>query len=120
MHFENPVLNHLRQEILRVLSINNNKVDRQSIREYFDNSDLGIEFDKLMSKDLYVHAAFARPEATLEEAKDGWDDTHYLCHIEGLKTHIKDASGDFAEEPSIASFERFRQLFDEGKKSFEN
>jgi len=119
MQFENSVLNQIRQEILKIIS-KNNKVDRLLIREHFVNSDLGTEFDKLISKDLYVHAAFARPEATLEEAKEGWDDTHYLCQIEGLKSHIKDASGDFVEDPSIASFERFRQLFDEGKNSFDN
>ena len=119
MYFENSVLDEIRQQVLKTLSKDGN-LDKTDIRNHFVSLGLEGEFDKIVCTDLYIHAAFARPESTLNEAKQGWDDTFSLCQNENIRADIKDASGEFVEEPSLAGFERLKQLFDEGRNSFDN
>jgi DNA primase len=119
MYFQNSVLDEIRQQVLKILSKDGN-LDKTDIRNHFVSLGLEGEFDKIVCTDLYIHAAFARPESTLNEAKKGWDDTFSLCQNENIRADIKDASGEFVEEPSLAGFERLKQLFDEGRNSFDN
>jgi len=49
-------------------------VDSSGLKRHLNDSDFGPVLESLTAGSVYVHAAFARPDATVEQARDGWRD----------------------------------------------
>ena len=73
------------------------------------------ELEKLLNSDIYVHAGFARPSASLEQATAGWDHTFAMCQRAALEAELKRAEMELAENPSEQAFAAFKALQDQAE-----
>lgn len=71
------------------------------------------ELENLLNSDIYVHAGFARPMASLDQATAGWDHTFAMCQRAGLEAELKRAEIELAENPSEQAFAAFKALQDQ-------
>jgi DNA primase len=71
-------------------------------------------FDPILASSLcestYVHAGFARPGASREEARKGWWQTWKVLHNRRLRAELRDAKLELARDTSEANFARIVAL----------
>lgn len=64
------------------------------------------DLDSLLGEDTYVHAAFARPEAEMAKATEGWDDTfgwYQRSVLEADMSQLRDSLAANPTEETIAA-----------------
>jgi DNA primase len=114
MAFADSRLDSLRQSALMHLSQSPN-LEFPDLEAHLAGLGFAAELKKLISSEVYVHAGFARPEATLEDATKGWDHTFSLCHRSDLEADIRRAADDVINDPTDSAFAVFRSLRTEGQ-----
>ena len=119
MTFADSRLDSLRQTALMQLSQSPN-LEFEGLKAHLADLGFGDELKKLISSEVYIHAAFARPEAPLEDATTGWDHTFSLCKREDLEADVRRAADDLINDPSDSAFATFRSLRMEGQASDDN
>ncbi len=70
-------LNQLRDEIL--LKINEQPgLDKEALRYHIISRGYERLLASIQSSDIYQHASFAKPQSSLEDAREGWQDVWYM------------------------------------------
>lgn len=64
----------------------------------------------LLSSNVWVHAAFCRPDADLDAARTGWDHTFELTRRIDLKADIDRIVEQLGDDPTPETFETFVAL----------
>jgi len=107
--FSDSRLDTLRQSALKSL-ISNPDLDFEALTTQLSGLGFKEELKALLTPTVYVHAGFARPAASLDDATEGWDHTFVLCQQEELEADIQRAQESFLENPSEETYEVFRAL----------
>jgi DNA primase len=78
-------LNDLRQEIILILH-EDSALDSEHLRKHLHAKGYDRELDNILSDAVYVHAAFARPNADSSNILSGWQETLDFLHKKAVKT----------------------------------
>jgi DNA primase len=109
-------LDKIRQEVLKSLS-EESTLETEDLVNHLNECGYLVETRYLLGTKVYGHAYFARPEASLTEAKAGWKETFGQIKGKDLIAEIKEAERDVSENPSDETWRRFlalkRQKMDE-------
>lgn len=70
-------LNQLRDEILQKINVSEG-LDKEALRHHMNSRGLEGLLEAVLSNDVYSHASFAKPESSLEDAREGWQDVWYM------------------------------------------
>lgn len=119
MSFADSRLDSLRQSALMHLSQSPN-LEFEGLHTHLASLGFVDELKKLISSEVYIHAGFARPEAELQDATNGWDHTFSLCQRDDLEADVRRAADDMINEPTDSTFAVFRSLRTEGQASDDN
>jgi DNA primase len=112
MSFADSRLDSLRQSALMHIA-QNPQLDFVAFRAHLANLGFAEELENLLNSDIYLHAGFARADASLEEAAIGWDHTFRLCQRADLEADLNRALEDMTENPSdetLAAYTALRAL----------
>jgi DNA primase len=109
-------LDKIRQEVLKILATKSG-LETEALINHLNECGYLVETRYLLSTEVYGHAYFARPKASLNEAKAGWKETFGQIKGKDLIAEIKEAERDVSENPSDETWRRFlalkRQKMDE-------
>jgi DNA primase len=109
-------LDKIRQEVLKILATKSG-LETEALINHLNDCGYLEETKYLLGTEIYGHAYFARPEASLKEAKAGWKETFGQIKGKDLIAEIKEAERDVSENPSDETWRRFlalkRQKMDE-------
>lgn len=119
MSFADSRLDSLRQSALMHLSQVPN-LEFDGLQAHLASLGFADELKKLISSEVYIHAGFARPDAELQDATNGWDHTFSLCQRDDLEADVRRAADDMINEPTDSTFAVFRSLRTEGQASDDN
>lgn len=75
-----PTLEKLRQEILEWVSVQK-KLDAHALKAHLKEGGLGDALSDLFSRDIYLHAPFAKVAATQAEVETGWQGLLESWHL---------------------------------------
>jgi DNA primase len=105
-------LDSLRQSALMHIA-QNPELDFVALRAHLANLGFAEELENLLNSDIYVHAGFARPATSMDQATAGWDHTFRLCRRADLEADLKRAEAELAENPSEQAFATLKALRDQ-------
>ncbi len=103
-------LDNLRQQVLKTLAAKSGLETGVLIDHLKEQGDHQIALSKVLSTDVYEHAFYARPDAELETADAGWEETFEKLRGKDLNTEIEDAERDFATNPTEDAWKRLAAL----------
>ena len=109
LEFADANLDKLRQEVLKTLA-REAGLDFKALNDHLCETGFAEILEGLLSRRVYVHASFARPEATLDEARAGWEETYSRHRQYHLLAEIKEAERRLAEDPTAEAFQLLRAL----------
>jgi len=119
MQFSDLRLDIMRREVLKHLSISSG-IEFLETKRHLTSLGFIDEFNELISNEIFTHAGFARPDADIDNARRGWNETYLLCKREDLERDIQIAAEDFKKNPSEANYTRFEKLRFEEQEIFIN
>ncbi|HYD31701.1 MAG TPA: DNA primase [Azospirillaceae bacterium] len=101
LHFIHPTLEELRQAVVESLS-RDSGLDAPALCSHLSVHGFSSMLEDLLSADLYRLATFARPDAPLEKAREGWHDAltqqvhrrHVRAELEEAKTVLRSDATD--------------------------
>ena len=77
-------------------------LDSRAIENHLRECGFSVALDSVLSQDVYIHAAFARPETPPEVAQQGWEETLDSFRFEDLQAEIREAvlgvEGDITDD----------------------
>jgi len=109
MNLADSRLDSLRQTALMHIA-QNPALDFAAFRAHLANLGFAEELENLLNSEIYLHARFARAEASLEEAKTGWDHTFVLTQRADLEADLKRAEEEMTANPSDETFAAYTAL----------
>lgn len=110
MRLQSPRLDHLRQAIIKALS-GAPELDFRALVDHLE-SDTGLRdtLGGLLSRRVYDHARFARPDQPLTDAERGWEQLYRLYRRAQLLEDIEAAKERLKETPTREAFEKLTAL----------
>ncbi len=102
-------LDSLRQTALMHIA-QNPQLDFAAFKAQLANLGFAEELENLLNSDIYLHAGFARAEASLDEATAGWDHTFTLCQRADLKADLDRALERLTEDTSEENLAAYAAL----------
>lgn len=109
INLSQPKLDKLREEILLVYA-DCSGLDSEGLERQLREQGFAEELDELLGPDVYVHAAFARPDASFEDAEIGFKQT-LLRHLAPSRSaQVDQAKRTFASEPTTENWIRLQTL----------
>ena len=102
-------LDNLRQEALKTLA-GDQALDAEGLQGHLRQSGYAEILDHLLSSKGLQNAFFARPDADMETALEGWEETYTLYRQSDLRAEILEAQQLLAAEKSAEASERLRIL----------
>ncbi len=109
INLSQPKLDKLREEILLVYA-DRSGLDSEGLERQLREQGFAEELDELLGPDVYVHAAFARPDASFEDAEIGFKQT-LLRHLAPSRSaQVDQAKRTFASEPTTENWIRLQTL----------
>ncbi|MCB2108725.1 MAG: DNA primase [Rhodobacteraceae bacterium] len=109
INFADSRLDSLRQTALMHFA-QQPDIDSQSLKAHLAGQGFGRELDSLLSADTYIHAAFAKPDASPEAATRGWDHTFTTYQRAGLERELRRAQDELERNPTEAAFAAYQSL----------
>lgn len=109
MSFADSRLDSLRQTALMHIA-QNPELDFEALRAHLANLGFAEDLGNLLNSDIYVHAGFARPTASMDQATAGWDQTFALCQQTNLKADLERAQAELEANPSDQTWAAFMAL----------
>jgi len=103
-------LDNLRQQVLKTLAVLSGLETGALIDHLRHQCDCEIAVSRVLSKEVYEHAAFARAGSDISLAKAGWDETFEKLRGKDLSAEIEDAERDFATNPTEDAWKRLAAL----------
>ena len=104
-----PALDNLREEALKTLA-GEVGLDSEALVNHLRNCGFSKALDELLSASVYNHAFFARPGASQEEARRGWEEAFGQLMKRNLQADIQMAERDLKENPTEETMNRLRAL----------
>lgn len=104
-----PDLDKIRQALLILLG-RDPSLDFNSVKSHLHADGLESAVNGLLTSNVWVHAAFSRPDADFEAARTGWDHTFELTRRVDLKADIDRIVEQLGEDPTPETFETFVAL----------
>ena len=89
-------LDNLRQQALKTLA-RETGLETGALTNHLTDSGLGKVLSSLVARGVLLDAYFARPEASVEDALAGWNETYFLHSAGALKDQIREAERALAE-----------------------
>jgi DNA primase len=109
MTFSDARLDLLRQTALMHIA-HTPDLDFSTLRAHLQTLGFAAEIAALVHPDVYLHAGFARPESSLEQATAGWDHTFALSQQPSFKADLQRLEQELAENPTEEAFEMLKAL----------
>jgi DNA primase len=110
VEFSVPQYEMIRQELISVYT-EKNTLDREQLNTHLTKKGYSDVLQQITGKDLLLHAAFAHPKASLEQALQGWQETvqwyQEQCII-NEQTAL--AAALLGEDLNLESWERLKNL----------
>ena len=110
--FSDARLDSLRQSALLHLA-QTQELDFATLRGQLASQGFAQELANLLDSDIYVHAGFAKPQASAAQALAGWDHTYALIQRADLEADLKRAEQDVAENPSEQTIAAYNALYEQ-------
>ncbi|WP_019645626.1 DNA primase [Novispirillum itersonii] len=104
-----PDLDKIRRALLILLG-REPGLDFNSVKSHLHADGLESAVRGLLSSNVWVHAAFCRPDADLDAARTGWDHTFELTRRIDLKADIDRIVEQLGDDPTPETFETFVAL----------
>ncbi|MGL5784098.1 MAG: DNA primase [Alphaproteobacteria bacterium] len=105
----------LRDALLEWSAEEGNLISQENVSHFLKNAliekGLAEVMHRILTSDVYVHASFSRPEALLEQAREGWHDvlTHYQKQS-SFKKELKETQKTLESNMSEDAWKRLRSL----------
>ncbi|MEQ9448096.1 MAG: hypothetical protein RLN70_04205, partial [Rhodospirillaceae bacterium] len=112
MSFADSRLDSLRQSALLHIA-QNPDLEFDALHAHLAKQGFAEELDKLLNSDIYIHAGFARPSASLEQATAGWDHTFRMCQQAALAAEKRRLELELADNPTEELVAALRALQDQ-------
>ena len=109
MSFADSRLDSLRQTALMHIA-QNPELDFAALQAHLAKLGFAEELGNLLNSDFYIHAGWARPAASMDEATAGWDHTFTLCQRAELEADLKRAQDEMTENPSDETLAAYTAL----------
>jgi DNA primase len=97
------------RDLTTVLS-RNSGLDAQALYVHLSALGFSRSLDELLGAGAYDHAQFARPDASPEDVRDGWQHVWAHAHEKQLESELEEAKQALARDPSEANWARLRAL----------
>jgi len=113
--FSSPPLEALRQQVVALLSSDSHEpLDAPELYRHLSGEDEAKAWAKglseILSEATYMHAAFARPERSADQARQGWKSIWNKYLQELLQADLQAAKRRYAEDASDANLTRLMAL----------
>lgn len=117
--FQTPAYEAWRQQIVTILSLDSQEpLDATELYRHLSSLDksgpgTGLDMESLadiLSESTYMHAGFARPDRSLEQARHGWKSVWNKHLQEQLQSDLQSASRRYAEEATDENLARLMAL----------
>ncbi len=102
-------LDKLRQQVLNTLA-QHESLDSQALRDHLSEDGSQALIAKLLGKNVYMHARFARPDSDVKEALEGWIDTYQQLTAKAHETELRQVEAALGEDTSEMTFGRMKAL----------
>ena len=109
LSFSSPELDKLRQEVLNTLS-GAPDLDFEGLTDHLRSTGFRDTLGGLLSRRVYNHARFARPDQPLTDAEKGWEQLYRLYRRTQLLEEISAAEARLKAEPTREAFEVLKAL----------
>ena len=109
LQFDDPFLDKLRQDILQNV-LSDSELDAAALRHHLHGLGYSDDCDGLLGPATLGHAAFARPEASLEQARAGVRELLARMGKHQLEEQLADAQQAVATEFNEANWNRLASL----------
>lgn len=105
LSFASPALDHLRQEVLKVLSQSPDLDFQRLVDHLYSDTGFRDTLGGLLSRRVYDHARFARPDQPLTDAERGWEQLYRLYRRTQLLEDISAAKERLKAMPTREAFD---------------
>jgi len=112
----NPKLDKLRQEILKVYALTEN-LDSEGLKTQLTSQGNSVILKSVLSSDVYVHAGFAKQDATEDSVRTGFLQVLASHLAPARRAELEDARRLYVNEPTDENWERFEKLKMDGPGS---
>jgi DNA primase len=109
LEFSTPELDNVRQRVLNTLA-RHESLDSEGLRNHLSEDGLGAATGVLLSKNVYMHARFARPDSDVKEALEGWLDTYGRLTAKEHDSELRQAEAALGEDTTEMTFGRMKAL----------
>lgn len=108
LDFKEARLHDLKDAILDFYAERN--LDEMGLKDALLSKGFEAEMTKILSPQVLIHGAFAKPIASLEEAREGWREIFNRMQYALGKDDLKAAQATLAEEMSENAWNRLKML----------
>ena len=109
LEFSAVELDNLRQRVLNTLA-RHESLDSEGLRNHLSEEGFRAEIGMLLSKNVYMHARFARPDSDVKEALEGWIDTWQRLTAKEHDGELRQAEAALGEDTTELTFGRVKAL----------
>ncbi|MAI49667.1 MAG: DNA primase [Rhodospirillaceae bacterium] len=109
----NPMLDNLRQEILKVYALTEN-LDSEGLKTQLNKQGNGVILQSVLTSDVYVHAGFAKQDAAEESMRTGFLQVLASHLAPARRAELENARRLYVNEPTDENWERFEKLKKDG------
>ena len=109
VQFSAPELDKLRQQVLNTLAAHES-LDSGALRDHLSGDGSEAVIAKLLGKNVYMHARFARPDGDVKEALEGWEDTYQRLTAKAHESELRLEAAALGEDTSEMTFSRLKAL----------
>jgi len=109
VEFSAPDLDKLRQQVLNTLAAHES-LDTARLCDHLSEVGFAPMLKVLLSKNVYMHGRFARPDGDVKKALEGWVDTYQQLTAKANETEIKQVEAALGEDTSEMTFGRMKAL----------
>ena len=110
MHFAGEAREDLRRAVVSALGANGQALDSAALQRHLKTSGLERQTASVLSRRVYDHAAFARPDAELSAAANGWRDILEQMRAHALDRDLEEAQRALEEDMTPANQQRVAEL----------
>ena len=107
--FEQPRFHQLKNDLFRLGALEAD-LPIETLHERLRAHGHGASLDELLSREVYLHAPFARPMAALEDAAYGWHAYVRGLYLRRLRDELGEARDRLAHDPSPENLRRMEEL----------
>lgn len=117
LHFKDKQLDQLRDEIFLIMN-EKTDLDIEAMHAHLKKSGFGELMQKVLAKDIYIHASFADPKEEKETALNGWLEIwKHMVEEKMVRADINQLKSQLFEDLSEETWLKLRVLKDSKLKS---